>query len=317
MDLFKFSQKNLRRKAPGTKYRQLRTMCLAGIMLLALFAVANFPGYYAQGPDVQQWIMIYLCMLSAIILMYIVLASSSWEGKAPHDWNSSGGSMQAFTFGSFFCKKCGARRALVGIGKNGRPVFITPGRAAPEGTSVKFHCPYCGDSVSESNCEKREFKFAKLRPTELAELGKDFKKTHHAYRLSKEYTRRYMLVTLILLFLEISAVNFARTEAVRLLLPLILGYFLFVSAKNMLTSMVSRYYVTEKGLVQRTLWGYSLYALKKGSSFIKFNDSSDSAAWGLFTEKENVLLSPIILEHKELIAQVQARCKANSVPIIK
>ena len=107
MDLFKFSQKNIRKSVGGAKYKSLRTLCLAGIMLLAFYSVINFPGYYAQGPDTQQWIMIYLCLLSAIILLYITLASSSWEGKAPHDWHSSGGSMHAFTFGSLFCKKCG------------------------------------------------------------------------------------------------------------------------------------------------------------------------------------------------------------------
>ena len=62
---------------------------------------------------------------------------------------------------------------------------------------------------------------------------------------------------------------------------------------------------------------YSLYALNRKSSFIKFNDSSNSTAWGLFTEKENILISSIILEHNELIAQLQDKCRENSVPIIK
>lgn len=317
MNLSKFSYKQNKKKAPGRKYKNLRTICLAGIMLLGFYAVATFPGYYEEGPDTQQWLMIGFCMLSAIILFYITLASNSWEGKSPHDWHTSGGSLHAFTFGVFSCKKCGAKRILVSLGKNGEPVFVTPGKAAPEGGGIKFYCPYCVDSVDESGCEKKEFQFSRMNTLDMAELGKNFKKNHRAYRLSKEYTRRYALVTLILFFLEISAVSFAKKEAVRLLLPLVLGYFLFVSAYNMLTSIVSRYYVAGKGVVQRTLWGYSLYEVKKGASLVCFNDSEDSATWGLYSLKENILISPIIEDSKLLLAQLQAVCREKSVPIIK
>ena len=85
----------------------------------------------------------------------------------------------------------------------------------------------------------------------------------------------------------------------------------------MLTSMVTRYYVTADGIVQRTLWGYSMYKLEKGASLIKFNDSSDGDAWGLCTQKENILISPIITDYKDMLSELQKQCREKSVPIIK
>ena len=72
-----------------------------------------------------------------------------------------------------------------------------------------------------------------------------------AYRLDRAYIKRYLTVTVILTLAEISSFYIARTSALYLLLPLAIGYFLYVSAGNLVTAAMTAYFVTDDGVYQR------------------------------------------------------------------
>lgn len=299
-----------------SRYPYLRTLSLAGILLLAFYAAVHFPGFYDAGPTLHQWFIIGSVMLSAIVLVHFERACSSREGLGKHDWNSSGGSLYAFSFGRFFCKKCGAKRILVSIGKQGKTFFLTPGKAAPENAAVGFYCPCCKDSVDERHCRKPAFSSSRVRAGEYAGLRWKLKNSP-SYRLSKEYTRRYLLVTFILFLAEISSFYLARNRAVMLLIPLVVGYLLFVSAYNMLTALVTKYYVTDTGVIQRIPWGYSQYTLSAKSALVRFQGDGGEDAWGLYTDKENLMISPIITNYTVMLDDLKAVCLKKSIAIME
>lgn len=306
---------NSRPGTPGSRQRFQRTMSLAGIMLLAFYAAITFPGYYEQGPCLQQWFIIGSVMLSAIVLFFFERTCSSREGRSKHDWNTSGGSLYAFSFGRFTCKKCSRKRILVSLNKQGRLYFFIPGKAAPEKDTVEFYCPCCKDSVGEADCKNASFSSSRIGTKEYAGLRKKLKHVT-AYRLNKEYTRRYILVTFILFLAEISSFYLARDRAVMLLLPLCVGYFLFVSAHNMLTALVTKYYVTDTDVFQRILWGYSQYRISDHTTLVNFCGDGGEDAWGLYTERENLMISPIITEYSSMLDSIKAACLSNSAIII-
>lgn len=313
VDFSKLLKKN--RNGSG-KYAKLRLACLAGLILLSFFAITQFPVYYEDGPTLREWVMIVFVMLSADVLLYIERASSNQSGRRPHDPASSGGSLHAFSFSTLFCKKCGARLALGYVGKSGKPVFITPGAAAPEDAQTEYFCPHCAKAVTEEAAEKRQFASSKLKSSRLRELGKDFH-AGEGYKLSPEYTKRYVFIVAILLLGEISCFWFARSSAIKLILPLAVGYFLFTALYNAALSLRTRYYVTADGVIQRGLWGYSMYEVTGSSSLIKFEGQQGTDAWGLYTEKENLMISPIIAGYKDMISALKDVCRQKNVCIVE
>ena len=101
-----------RPKKEQNRYSIGRTSALSAVVLLAFFAVTTFPGYYDGGPSSRQWGMITAVLLAAIVSIRFERSCSSRMGKRPHDWNSSAGSLHAFSFVKCTCAKCGARRVL-------------------------------------------------------------------------------------------------------------------------------------------------------------------------------------------------------------
>lgn len=309
--------KMLNKKEPTqSKQASLRLACLAGLILLSFYAITKFPVFYEDGPSLNEWIMIVFVMLSADVLLYVERASSNQSGRRPHDFASSGGSLHAFSFSTLFCKKCGARLALGCVGKSGKTVFITPGTAASDNEKVTFFCPHCAKAVPENAAEKRQFAYSKLKAPRLRELGEDLRAAE-SYRLSPEYTKRYAFIAVLLFLGEISCFWFARNSAIKLILPLSVGYFLFTALYNTAISLRTRYYVVADGVVQRGLWGYSMYEVTKSSSLIKFSGQQGTDAWGLYTEKENLMISPIIIDYKNMLSALKDVCKQKNVCIIE
>lgn len=311
-----FSKLLKNRKPAQAKQARLRLACLAGLILLSFYAITQFPVFYEDGPSLNEWVMIVFVMLSADVLLYIERASSNQSGRRPHDFASSGGSLHAFSFSTLFCKKCGAKLALGYVGKSGKPVFITPGATAPDNEQVTFFCPHCAKAVQEDAAVKRPFAYSKLKASRLRELLGDLRDAE-SYKLSPEYTKRYVFIAAILFLGEISCFWFARNSAIKLILPLAVGYFLFTALYNTAISLRTRYYVTADGVVQRGLWGYSMYEVTKSSSLIKFSGQQGTDAWGLYTETENLMISPIIVDYKNMLSSLKDVCKQKNVCIIE
>lgn len=291
------------------KYAQMRRLCIAGILLLGFYAISTFPGYYEAGLNTYNCLMMAFVMLSAIVLFYLERTYSSKEGARPHDWNSSGGSMHAFSFARYFCPDCGARLNLASKEDQAPPVFCAPGKVLSE--NMEFTCPHCLRQYKEENVLQEYEATSKLTGGKAAELLKETKLLHQ-YRLNAEYTRRYLLVSVILLFVEISCCYFARHRPVNLLLPLFVGYFLFVSVVNTLTSMTTRYIVTERGVVQRAAWSYRLYAFSPKASLVRFPAEGGGYIWGLLTASDNLLISPIIKDWQDMLKELKEKAnKAN------
>lgn len=292
------------------KYAQMRRLCIAGILLLGFYAISAFPGYYEAGLNLNNCLMMGFVLLSAIVLFYLERAYSSKEGARPHDWNSSGGSMHAFSFVRAFCPGCGARLGLAGQKAGELPVFCAPGKVLSE--ELKFTCPHCRRQYEEEQVVQEYGASSKLSGARAAEIMKEIKGLH-PFRLCAEYTRHYLLITIILLLVQISCIYFARLRPVNLLLPLFVGYFLFVSVINTLTAAATRYYVTEKGVVQRTAWGYYLYGFSPKASLIRFPAEGGGFVWGLLTEAENLLISPIIADWEDMLKELKEKAQNKHV----
>lgn len=292
------------------KYSQMRRLCIAGILLLGFYAISAFPGYYEAGLNLNNCLMMGFVLLSAIVLFYLERAYSSKEGAKPHDWNSSGGSMHAFSFVRAFCPDCGARLGLAGQKTGELPVFCAPGKVLSE--ELKFTCPHCRRQYEEEQVLQDYGASSKLSAARAAEIVKEIKGLH-PFRLRAEYTRHYLLITIILFFIQISCIYFARLRPVNLLLPLFVGYFLFVSVINTLTAAATRYYVTEEGVIQRTAWDYYLYAFSPKASLIKFPAEGGGFVWGLLTEAENLLISPIIAGWEDMLKEMKEKAQNKHV----
>ncbi len=295
---------------PRKKYSQMRRVCIAGILLLGFYATTNFPAYYDAGLNTGNCLMMGSVMLSAIVLFYLERSYSSKEGARPHDWNTSGGSMHAFSFARCFCPDCGARLSLAAQKKGGGLVFYVPGKAPEE--NVKFSCPHCRRQYDEDKIARDYNAPSRLKSAEAAGMLEDIKYARK-FKLSAEFTRHYMLVALVLLLVEISCVYFARLRPVNLLLPLFVGYFLFVALINLYTAIVSRYSVADKGVLHRTAWGYRLYEFSDKSSLVRCSGEGETSSWALLTGSDNLLISPIIADWKELLKEIQDKSKGKIV----
>ena len=306
------SLKRPERPNASDKYTRMRWLCLGGIVLLSFYAITEFPGFYERGLDAGSVLMIGFVMLSGIALLHIERGCSSRSGRNRHDWASAGGSMYAFSWAGFYCSGCGAKLCLADLRPDGVK-FLAPGRAA-EGEAA-FICPHCGRRHKGSELVRAPERSSRLRGEAAARLLPQVKKGR-AWRLSKEYTRRYLLVTLILLLAEVSCAWMARTRPVNLLLPLFVGYFLYVSFINALTALATRYYVTDEGVVQRSPWGYRLYGFSEKASLVSL-DGNGGAAWGLLTEAENLLVSPLIDDWRGLLEELRSRAAKKGVPVVE
>ena len=220
------------------KYAQMRRLCIAGILLLGFYAISAFPGYYEAGLNLNNCLMMGFVLLSAIVLFYLERAYSSKEGARPHDWNSSGGSMHAFSFVRAFCPGCGARLGLAGQKAGELPVFCAPGKVLSE--ELKFTCPHCRWQYEEEQVVQEYGASSKLSGARAAEIMKEIKGLH-PFRLCAEYTRHYLLITIILLLVQISCIYFARLRPVNLLLPLFVVYFLFGKANSEMFPVYAMY----------------------------------------------------------------------------
>ena len=289
--------------APANKYLHLRKLYIAGILLLSFFAIVNFPKYYDAGLNVENSLMIAFVMLSAIVLFYLERNSSSKGGVHPHEWNSAGGSMHAFSFANYFCPDCGARLWLASAKPDGAVEFCTPGKTLP-GT-MRFTCPHCLRQFDSEGVRPKQLDTSKLPREKVRDMLGQLKGAR-AYKLSAEYTRRYLLITVILLLVEIICIRFASARPINLLLPLCVGYFLFVSLINTFTALSTAYYVLDEGAVQKTAWGYRFYGFSATSSLVKLK-SDGGAVWALLTGGENLLVSPIVDGWKDMLDELREK----------
>ena len=296
------------------RYGSLRTVCLAGLLLLSFYAVTQFPSFYEQGPDRQQWGMIGAVLLSAILLLQTERSASSRSGKRPHDWDSAGGTLHAFSFRRRCCSVCGARRIPVLSDPGKKLRYPTPGFAVPEGRTLRYFCPYCGDTA-ENHAKDLPFLSARVRGAGVSALSRQLR-GQTGYRLEKSYRVRFVYLSLVLCCAEISCLYLARRAAIWLILPLVCGYFLYVSLKNMVIAYHTRYYVTQDAVVQRIPGGYARYGLERGSALVRFSDG-ERQSWGLFTVTENLLLSPIIEGQEEMIRALRGVCRDRGCPVIE
>lgn len=303
-----------RQKKEQNRYSIGRTSALSAIVLLAFFAVTTFPGYYNDGPSPRQWGMIAAVLLAAIVSVRFERSCSSKMGKRPHDWNSSAGSLHAFSFVKCPCTKCGARRIL--SYRDGKRIkYLTPGRAVPGSGEVLLFCPYCGSTAELQNVRPKKFTESRVRRSELRKASAMLSSVK-AYRLDKAYIKRYLTVTVILTLAEISSFYIARSSAVCLLLPLAVGYFLYVSVGNLVTAAITAYFVTDDGVYQRVPGGYALFPINGKSSLVHFSDG-EGLAWGLYTDTENLLISPVIAGWRDMLASVEAVCKECGTPVVE
>ena len=296
------------------RYGSLRTVCLAGLLFLSFYAVTSFPAFYEQGPTGEQWGMIGAVLLSAILLLQTERSASSRSGKRPHDWNSAGGTLHAFSFRRRCCSVCGARRVLAFQEKGKTLRLLTPGLGVPEGSTLRYYCPYCADTA-ESHAQDLPFLPARVRGAALSALSQQLR-GQRGYRLEQGYRMRFFYVTLVLCCAEISCLYLARRAAVWLILPLVCGYFLYVSFKNMVIAFHTRYYLTADAVIQRIPGGYARFGLEPGSSLVRFSDG-DRRSWGLYTATENLLLSPIIDGQEELIRRLRDACRDRGCPVVE
>ena len=303
-----------RPKKEQNRYSIGRTSALSAVVLLAFFAVTTFPGYYDGGPSPRQWGMITAVLLAAIVSIRFERSCSSRMGKRPHDWNSSAGSLHAFSFVKCTCAKCGARRVL-GYRDGKQIKYLTPGRAVPNSGEVLLYCPYCGSTAELQSVKPDKFTESRVRRSELRKTSAMLLPVR-AYRLDRAYIKRYLTVTVILTLAEISSFYIARTSALYLLLPLAIGYFLYVSAGNLVTAAMTAYFVTDDGVYQRIPGGYALFPINAKASLVHFSDG-EKLAWGLYTDTENLLISPVIAGWSDMLSSVETVCKERGIPVVE
>ncbi len=292
-------------------YASLRTACLAGLIFLSFYAVTRFPSFYEHGPDRQEWGMIGAVLLSAILLLYTERYASSRAGKRPHDWNTAGGTLHAFSYRRCCCARCSSRLVLAYRNAN-RFVWLTPGTAVPQGGKLLFYCSRCRSSATDGETDL-PFVSARVRGREEISGLLQSLKGEKPFQLRRERAMRYVWISFVLVCAEISCFYLARRQAVWLILPLALGYFLFISLQNLFTAFLTRYYVTEFGIVQRIPGGYARYPFNERSTLVRFSDGN-SSSWGLYTEAENLLISPVIGEYEDLVRKLRRACSERSVP---
>lgn len=300
------------RKQDGNKYKRNKNMCLAGVMLVTLYAVITFPGYYENGPSLYDWTMIVLTLLSGIVLLYMERSFSSRECSRPHDLNTPGGSLNAFSFQNAVCAHCGGKLILAARDKVGRLSCVAPGSAAQESSEMLYYCPQCDKAVCASERKIKEFATSSISVSRFAALGLKIQGKKY-YRINSQYIKTHFLTTMLTLVATLSSFYFARASAIRLILPATVGYLLFVCVYNLLYYISMRYYVLDIGVLQRSLWGYSLYAFEDTVAVVSYGDESGSEVWGLITNKENLLISVMIKDSVEMIRDVRQRSAEKSI----
>ena len=197
----------------------------------------------------------------------------------------------------------GARLWLASAKPDGAVEFCTPGKTLP-GT-MRFTCPHCLRQFDSESVRPKQLDTSKL-PREKARDMLGQLKGARAYKLSAEYTRRYLLITVILLLMEIICIRFASARPINLLLPLCVGYFLFVSLINTFTALSTAYYVLDEGAVQKAAWGYRFYGFSATSSLVKLK-SDGGAVWALLTGGENLLVSPIVDGWQDMLDELRKK----------
>lgn len=295
------------------KYAMGRNACLYGLVIVLFYAVTSFPGYFDPVPDYEHWGLIAMTILSGIVLLYFERFCSSRSGKRPHEWNSSGGTLHAFSFTNCRCAACSSRRVLCSVDGKGRTAYITPGMGVKDGASLGFYCVKCGTVVKAKDCTPEKFVSSKMKRADITSVL-PLIRASKPYKLSRVYIKRYVTVAVIILFAEISSFYLARNAAVKLILPAFVGYFLFVSLYNLYTAAVTKYYVLDCGVVQKTPYGYSLFAFNESSSLVRFSEG-ERLSWGLYTSGENLLISPIIRDYEDMLREIKKKCLEKKIVI--
>lgn len=307
--LFRFLRRN------KNKYKRYKTYCLAGVLLIAMYAMAVFPGYYSDGLSGEEWTMMLLLILSGYVLLYMERSFSSKDDSRLQDWKSSRGSMQAFAFANYCCLHCGRKLILASLDKRNKLHLIAPGQSIEPELDSGFYCVHCKKFYGGTNFERREFSASRLRPGQLFAFRPQFK-DYKSYRLDRAFINRHALVSLLMLLATISCFYFARTSAVRLILPIFIGYLTFVSIYNFVYYVSIRYYLTSSAVIQLSLWSYSVFRAEDMVAFVCFSSEQGEKTWGLITSKENLLISPMIFNRNELTDKIKQFCKDNSIPVI-
>ena len=196
-----------------------------------------------------------------------------------------------------------------------RSLQLTPGAAVPQQAQLLFYCPRCGKNAADSAVDL-DFVSARIRSREeIAALLRSLK-SEREFPLRRDYAMRYVWISFVLACAEISCFFLARRQAIWLILPLTLGYFLFISLQNLFTAFYTRYYVTEAGIIQRIPGGFARYPFDEKSSLVRFSDGNGSS-WGLYTDSENLLISPVIENFEEYLGQVKEACRDRNVIVLE
>lgn len=311
MDFLTAFKKAKQERTKG-RYRTGKYSCLAGLILVAFYAISMIPPLYEDGLTANDWVMIVLILLSGIVLLYLERGYSSKSNTRPHDYKSSGGSMHAFSFDRRLCRKCGSRLVLA-TKTNGKTVYVAPG-ATSEG-DVFFCCPKCGAAFAETDCPKETFEPSKMT---LADYSKVNVKTKglKAYKISTKYLKMHFLTAGITIAGSLYTFYLARLGPLKLILPFAVSYFTFVNIYNLLRYLSTRYYVTEDGIIEKSLWQIALYAFDDTVCVIRYGNEKGLRSRGIITSKENLLISAIIDGSEQMIDEIHAVCEKRNIPEI-
>ena len=300
---------SLRKKQSRNSF--LKYLCLAALILLSYLAVTRIPALYADGLSVNDWIEILMLFLSGDALIYLERGFSSKENRRPHDWNSRGGSLHAFSFDNRVCPVCGTRLILA-TDVEGSIHPVAPGTSQSE-SEPGFYCTRCKALYSPDACIQRLFQSSRIR----AWSGKGpapRPAAANAYRISSLYLRKHALVCFIALIAFIYSLYVFHRNPLHLLFPFFLSYFFFISFLNLLNYCSMRYSILDQGVLVRSLWSISLYAYDDCVCLIRYQEDGAVSSYGLITSKENLLISPVIESFEDMVIHLRKACADNAIP---
>lgn len=301
--------------AAGTilgKYRIMRLMSIVIIVVLLVTVYQKMPLYYENGLNVQEWYIIVL--LSACVLTSINMFQYSRKRDVTAftaRGKRLGGSTQEFFYENLLCKKCGQKRIpVIDFETTEFKQLLNP---LPPGATfgnmkVSYYCTNCHDIADKNKCVRKSLVRAKINPENYMDM-RSVIKSQKGYAINAVFCKQSMKITVLMLLITALSVFIVSLHWLLLLLMWLCAYFFWVSLYNSINNWFLRYWITSRGLVQRALFGYRLFKWDQVIAVLRTPPFVKSVVAAIYSNTENIIISPIIEESDVLIQQIIEKSK--------